>query len=79
MPVEDLYSDNCHIELNTCIDPTCALNDSTFSREKDILYAWMFYSCCNIYTYDIEAEGTIMIYSFIECICCDLKYIDVNY
>ena len=44
----DLSSDNCHIELNTCIDPTSALNDTTFSREKDILYAWVFYSCCNI-------------------------------
>ena len=44
----DLSSDNCHIELNTCINPTSALNDTTFSREKDILYAWVFYSCCNI-------------------------------
>ena len=31
----DLNSDNCHIELNTCVDPTCALNDITFLREKD--------------------------------------------
>ena len=76
----DLNSDNCHIELNTCIDPTCALNDSTFSREKDISYAWMFYSCYNnLNTSDNEAERTIIIYSFIEYICYDLKYIDVNH
>ena len=47
-----------------------------FSRENDTLLAWMFYSCCN--TFDNEVEGTIIMYSFIEYICYDLKDIDVN-
>ena len=29
-------------------------------------------------TFDNEAEGTIIMYSFIEYIYCDLKDIDVN-
>ena len=50
-----------------------------FSREKDTLWAWMFYSYCNnLSTFDNEAEGTSILYSFIEYICYDLKDIDVN-
>ena len=33
---------NCLCIITTIYDPTCAPNDSTFSREKHILYAWMF-------------------------------------
>ena len=58
---------------------TCALTGRSFSQEKHTLCAWMFYSCCNLNTFDNEAEGTIIFYSFIEYICYDLKDIDINH
>ena len=54
---------------------TCALTGRTFSLEKHTLWAWMLY----LNTFVNDAEGTIIIYSFIEYICYDLKDTDVNH
>ena len=59
---------------------TCTLTGRKFSRSKhtlmclDVLFLLKYLN-----TFDNEAEGTIIIYSFIECSCYDLKDIDVNH
>ena len=60
-------------------DHTCAVTGRTFSQEKHILCAlFVLFLLQYLNNFNTEAEGTIMIYSFIEYICYDLKDIDVN-
>ena len=49
------------------------MSEGYFIRLDVLLLLWY------LNTSDNEAEGTIIIYSFIEYICYDLKYIDVNH
>ena len=56
----------------------CPHRSNIFTGEAYFMGLDVLFLLYYLNTFDNEAEGTIIIYSFIEYICYDLKDIDVN-